>query len=215
MRKMALIIALGLWTVSLEAAPPGGGGARGTSGGGGLRGTPGSVTSMRPDGSLRGIPGSVTDPRPRSSVPHSGNLGSRNHRSDRRGRFGYPYYGYDYPYDYDDDSDYADYGQQELQAQQPEPPQPQVSVSPQDNSDAADRYRASQGQSQSAVEPSPKTTLVFRDGHKTEIQNYAIMGDNLFDVTNSTIMKKIPLSQLDLDATRRANEANGVDFPSI
>jgi hypothetical protein len=41
------------------------------------------------------------------------------------------------------------------------------------------------------------------------------MGDNLFDLTNSAVLKKIPLNLLDLDATRRANEANGVDFPTI
>jgi hypothetical protein len=203
MGRTALIIALGLWTVSLEAAPPGSGR---------LRGTPGSVTSMRPDGSLRGVPGSVTDPRPRSSVPHhSGNPRNRDRDHDRNGRFGYPYYGYPYFYD-GDDGDYADYGQQ---VQQPEPAQPQVSVSPEDNSQPHDSYRAPQGQLQSAVEPTPKTTFVFRDGHKTEIQNYAIMGGNLFDLTNSAVMKKIPLALLDLDATRRANEANGVDFPTI
>jgi hypothetical protein len=59
------------------------------------------------------------------------------------------------------------------------------------------------------------TTLVFRDGHKAEVQNYAIIGDNLIDVTRSAVIKKIPLSPLDLDETRRVNEANGVDFPSI
>jgi len=201
-----LIIALGLWTVSLEAAPPGSGG---------LRGTPGSVTSMRADGSLRGIPGSVTDPRPRSSVPHhSGNPRNRGRDHDRNPRFGFPYYGYPYYYD-DDDGDYSNYDQQSQQARQPEPTQPQVSVSPEDNSQPRDSYRVRRGQPQSAVEPAPKTTLVFRDGHKTEIQNYAIMGDNLFDLTNSAVMKKIPLALLDLDATRRANEANGVDFPTI
>src|SRR5258708_33797274 len=128
MRRMALIIALGLGTVSLEAAPPSGGG---------LRGTPGSVTSMRPDGSPRGIPGSVTDPRPRSSVPHhSGNPGNRGRDHDRNPRFGFPYYGYPYdgyPYYYDDDDgDYSNYDQQSQESQQPEPTMPQSTDSPGD-----------------------------------------------------------------------------------
>jgi hypothetical protein len=58
----------------------------------------------------------------------------------------------------------------------------------------------------------PMTTLVFRDGHKSEVRNYAIVGSNLIDLTKSQVMKKIPLASLDLDATRKENEDNGIDF---
>jgi len=65
-----------------------------------------------------------------------------------------------------------------------------------------------------AEPPAPQlpTTLVFRDGHRLIIQNYAIVGQTLwiFDEQNST---KIALSDLNLEATQAENRANGVRFP--
>jgi hypothetical protein len=53
--------------------------------------------------------------------------------------------------------------------------------------------------------------LVFRDGHKQEVRNYAIVGQMLWDFgANGT--HKIPLSDLDLDTTRKLNDERGVDF---
>ncbi len=56
----------------------------------------------------------------------------------------------------------------------------------------------------------PKTVLVFHDGHKEEVQNYAIVGDQLFDFTAAR--RKIALAQLDLPATTKANDERGLDF---
>ena len=61
-------------------------------------------------------------------------------------------------------------------------------------------------------EPLVMTTLVYRDGHKAEVLNYAIVGSNLVDLSKGSLLKKIPLASLDLEATRRENEENGVDF---
>lgn len=61
------------------------------------------------------------------------------------------------------------------------------------------------------VVPQPSTVLVFRDGHQSELQNYAIVGDTLFDLADNRT-HKILLADLDLLATRKANEARGVDF---
>jgi len=61
-------------------------------------------------------------------------------------------------------------------------------------------------------DPGPMTTLVYRDGHKTEVRNYAIVGANLMDLTKTPVIKKIPLASLDLEATRHENEENGVEF---
>jgi hypothetical protein len=61
------------------------------------------------------------------------------------------------------------------------------------------------------VVPQPSTVLVFKDGHQSEIQNYAIVGNTLFDLTDNR-SRKIMLADLDLPATRKANDANGVDF---
>lgn len=57
----------------------------------------------------------------------------------------------------------------------------------------------------------PSTLLVFRDGHTSEVENYAIVGDTLYDFS-SGLRHKIPLTDLDLGATQKQNENRGVDF---
>jgi len=61
------------------------------------------------------------------------------------------------------------------------------------------------------TEAAPATILVFRDQHKQEIHNYAIVGLTLwtFDPQHS---QRIPLSDLDLAATAQANDDRGVEF---
>ncbi len=65
--------------------------------------------------------------------------------------------------------------------------------------------------SMSAKEPPAYTVLVFRDGHKQSVQNYAVAGDTLWIITEQAA-KKVPLSEIDLPATQQANSANGVEF---
>lgn len=62
-----------------------------------------------------------------------------------------------------------------------------------------------------AAEMLPATVLVFRDQRKQEIQNYAIVGETLWNFSGQRT-QKIPLSDLDLAATTKANEDRGVDF---
>ena len=57
----------------------------------------------------------------------------------------------------------------------------------------------------------PSTVLVFKDGHQADVLNYAIVGDALFDLGDGRT-KKILLADLDLAATRKANDDRGVDF---
>jgi hypothetical protein len=61
------------------------------------------------------------------------------------------------------------------------------------------------------TEAAPATVLVFRDQRKQEIQNYAIVGQTLWNFS-SQHTEKIPLSDLDVPATTKANDARGVDF---
>ena len=61
------------------------------------------------------------------------------------------------------------------------------------------------------VQPQEPNVLVFRDGHQLEVQNYAIVGDFLYDFTPGHT-RKVPLSQLDLPATVKANDDRGLDF---
>jgi hypothetical protein len=57
----------------------------------------------------------------------------------------------------------------------------------------------------------PATTLVFKDGHRADIYNYAIAKGTL-TVLDNGLRNRIPLSQLDIPATQKANEDRGVTF---
>jgi hypothetical protein len=57
----------------------------------------------------------------------------------------------------------------------------------------------------------PATVLIFRDQHKKEIQNYAIVGQTLWNFAPQHT-EKIPLSDLDLPATTKANDDLGLTF---
>ncbi len=61
------------------------------------------------------------------------------------------------------------------------------------------------------VAAQPSTVLVFKDGHHSDVLNYAIVGDTLFDF-GAGRTHKILLADLDLPATRKANDDRGVDF---
>jgi TolA-binding protein len=55
------------------------------------------------------------------------------------------------------------------------------------------------------------TVLVFQDGHKTEARNYAIVGQTLWIYTEQD-SKKVPLAELDVNATKSANSERGIVF---
>jgi hypothetical protein len=108
-------------------------------------------------------------------------------------------YGYGYgPYGYDDGL--ANQMQQQGIPLRPMPP-------------SGENYHAQntppQQQQSSAI--APATVLIFRDQHQEEIQNYAIVGETLWNFSVHPT-QKIPLSDLDLPATQKANDARGVDF---
>jgi hypothetical protein len=63
-----------------------------------------------------------------------------------------------------------------------------------------------------AEERPPAAVLVYRDGHQGEVQNYAILGQTLWVFTSQTT-HRIPLADLDLEATVKANAERGIDFP--
>ena len=188
-----------------------------------IRGVPPSVTSMGPGRSFHpGVPASVTSLGPRGFSPSFGHhpgfvKGVRNRELRRRffpgyGYYYWPYYGYygwDYPYDY--------YSTDAYQQQT----QPVVVVV--DPKSSEDRYgdhsfeeQRSAPPQQAKAPPSPPeeqeaTLLVFRDGHKQEVRNYAIAGQVLWDF-GAKGTHKIPLSDLDLETTRKLNDERGVDF---
>jgi TolA-binding protein len=57
----------------------------------------------------------------------------------------------------------------------------------------------------------PMTVLVFQDGHRTEARNYAIVGQTLWIYTEQD-SKKVPLADLDVNATKNANSDRGIVF---
>jgi hypothetical protein len=61
------------------------------------------------------------------------------------------------------------------------------------------------------VPDQPQTLLVFKDGHQLEVQNYAVIGDTLYDLTPGR-HHKIALGELDLTSTAKQNDERGVDF---
>jgi hypothetical protein len=66
-------------------------------------------------------------------------------------------------------------------------------------------------QQEDRTQAAPTTVLVFRNQHQQEVQNYAIVGQTLWNFSPPHT-QKIPLSDLDLVATAKANDERGVDF---
>ncbi len=60
----------------------------------------------------------------------------------------------------------------------------------------------------------PALVLVFRDGTRTEVQDYAVVGQTFWDLSSHGT-RKFPVSQLDLQASIQANAARGLEFPEV
>lgn len=97
---------------------------------------------------------------------------------------------------------------------EPVPPKKAVST----KSAAASKKKAPASTASAASTPSivpedraPMTVLVFHDGHKTEARNYAIVGQTLWIYTDQD-SKKVPLADLDVNATKEANLDRGITF---
>jgi hypothetical protein len=73
------------------------------------------------------------------------------------------------------------------------------------------RQRDTQSRLDTRAENDPPTVLVFRDQHQREIQNYAIVGQTVWNFAQQRT-EKIPLSEIDIPATIKANDERGVDF---
>lgn len=203
-----------------------------------IHGTPSSVTSPGFGGrAVNGTPPSVTSLGPRGAVPNSGRgvgavprnqLHQHEHQGEHNRRYYGGYYGYPYyyaPYDYGYDQ------------QPPDNPQDQY-ANPNNSSDyqggptifdrrghgeesyvppvenaapAHPQQEASAEPSEQPESPVTPTVLVFKDGHQIEVDNYAIVGQMLYDLTPGHA-RKVPLSSLNLDETQKQNEDRGLNF---
>ncbi len=81
---------------------------------------------------------------------------------------------------------------------------------PENAPEAANAEPAQPAPSSSAQQDEPRTVLVFKDGRQLEVSNYAIMGSNLYLFAGDR--RKISLTDLDLNATRKANDDRGIEF---
>src|SRR5271166_5054144 len=60
------------------------------------------------------------------------------------------------------------------------------------------------------AQPNEPSVLVFRDGHRQEVSNYAIMGQSVYVFDKGS--RKIALADLDVPATIKANDDRGLEF---
>jgi hypothetical protein len=138
-----------------------------------------------------------------------------------RGWRGYPwwYAGYYDPswwwdsssYDYDEDYERQlalaeDMDQRSLEQQRFLEQQDQDSYA--SSSASSSRDPASDKESN---EPGQATVLVFRDQRQQEVQNYAIVGQTLW-IFSPQRRERIPLAEIDLAASAKANQDRGVEF---
>jgi hypothetical protein len=135
--------------------------------------------------------------------------------------YGYPYYGglidpywwYDSGSSYDPDQQYEnglanEMNQQSLEEQQMRQ-QADASQDPYVRSaPTPPHHQARSSQPTESIQP---TVLVFRDQHREEVQNYAIVGQTLWNFASGQT-QKIPLSDLDIPATTKANDDHGITF---
>lgn len=152
---------------------------------------------------------------------------------------GYGYGGYGVPWvnswevtpwdlGYPDFTGYSDmgYGEDEsAAAAQPEAPQQPEEAAPAPEPDYRPEYQAEPPDipesytATPAPDPAPPAaepalTLIFKDGHRRSIRNYAMTGNSVIvmDDAASGRMQRIPLTELNLPATEQAAQQAGLDF---
>jgi hypothetical protein len=200
-----------------------------------INGTPSSVTSPGFGGrAINGTPASVTSLGPRGYASHSRvafstSNGFRNgdgHRHHRRMEFTPPPVVYavpvpyaldpNEPYDVDDatadDVDPNDQGGPTIFDRHGSGA---ASYIPPTRSIPLPRAASQETEADApTVDPEPAqepTLLVFKDGRKLELGNYAIIGLTLYDLTPGH-SRRVALADLDLEATRKLNDDRGVIF---
>ncbi len=228
---LAAVISVALVATPMWAQRGGGGGHGGGFGGGhaSFAGHAGGVSGFHSSAGYRGWSGN-------NGWARRGNGWYRYpYRYGYYGRYrGYPYWGYAgygyggyYPWwgwdDFDNSSyDYSSNGEvaQNYQPQYGYPP-PGGSVASYASPDEVQRIQNEVDQlraQQEARRSQPQeplihadTVLVYRDGHTETVGNYAIAGNTLW-IFNQSSAKKVPLSDLNLPATKSDNEQHGVEF---
>jgi hypothetical protein len=200
-----------------------------------INGTPASVTSPGFGGrAINGTPPSVTSLGPRGLVPNSrvtfntfnGTHVGDGHRHHHRTEFTPPpvVYAVPVPYAVDAPYDVEDSNGDEPDANYQGGPTifdrrgsgaasyiPPVTNSPRPRPAAQEAEADADVSVPDPDPPQEPTLLVFKDGRKLELGNYAIIGATLFDLTPGHA-RRVALADLDLEATRKQNDERGVTF---
>jgi hypothetical protein len=179
-----------------------------------FNGTPPSVTSVGPRGFIPNpaFPNSQTFIGS-SSRPTFGGHPHHHHRFPEGfiGYYGAPYYGY---YDngyYDNGPDAQNYVSEEESSAGPTVFDRKGGYVPPAPAERPGDANYSAAPPTDSSEPSTPTVLVFKDGHQLEVENYAIVGSTLYDLTEGH-RRKVSLGDLDLTATAKQNDDRGIDF---
>lgn len=192
-------------------------------------------TSTQVNGHFLAPPPSVTSvggrhlppPAPSvTSIPNFGRAGGNGFHNGHAGRFNNGFVGgwaYSIPYYYPADNsaygyDYVGAGGPDLYSGPPPSPyDPSLHIvveqppsSPVDPPSTQQAYAAPPPKPLPDDKPGDPTELVFRNGHKQEVNSYAIMGDAIYVFDQGR--KKIALTELDIPATVKANDDRGVQF---
>jgi len=189
-------------------------------GGRAINGTPPSVTSLGPLGYTPGFNPAFPNSRPffgASPFPPQNGHHHHHHNGFVPWGWGVGYYAVPYGY-YDQGDDVADEQPDDQynggptifdrrgSGRAPQPPETTYAErTPVESASVAPATEAAPAPDQ------PQTILVFKDGHQLEVENYAIVGSTLYDLTEGR-RHKIPLSDLDLDTTTKRNSDRGIDF---
>lgn len=112
-----------------------------------------------------------------------------------------------------------DYGPPEEPPPAAQPPDDQESALTNQVAQLTDEVQAlrdQQAMSQpAAAAPPPEkrvaAVLVYRDGHQAEVSDYALVGQTLW-VFSGSRTRRVPLADVNLEATNRLNDSRGIDF---
>jgi hypothetical protein len=152
-------------------------------------------------------------------VPSNGNQDGNHHHHGQNNNLGFGYgYAVPYavPYDYADDSAPGPSSADSSDDQYNGGPtvfdrRGSGQPAPYQMSHYAEPAMLAQAAPEEPAAEQPQTILVFKDGHQIEVSNYAIVGSTLYDMTPGH-SRKVPLADLNLDATQQQNDNRGVDF---
>lgn len=124
--------------------------------------------------------------------------------------WGWPWWGGWSPGGWDSDSSYDQNQERDLEPANQMNPQ-SLEEQGQRRQEDPDSNVQSSPQPHEAAQTAPSTVLIFRDQHRQEIQNYAILGTTLWAFAPQRT-QRISLADLDIPATTTANDNRGLDF---